>query len=60
LPQFTQAGHLLLTKAYSQIDENHGIAAKRRYIITTDSKHDLLIADNKLDQDFIASKADEK
>ena len=42
--------------------KNNGIAAKRkrRYIITTDSKHDLPIADNKLDQDFTANKADEK
>lgn len=40
----------------------HQIAAKRkrRYIVTTDSKHDLPVADNKLDQDFIASKANEK
>jgi transposase InsO family protein len=40
----------------------HQIAAKRkrRYIVTTDSKHDLPVADNKLDQDFTASKANEK
>ena len=40
----------------------HQIAAKRkrRYIVTTDSKHDLPIADNILNQNFTASKANEK
>ncbi len=42
--------------------KNNGVAAKRkrRYIVTTDSKHDLPIADNKLDQNFTSSKVDEK
>ncbi|QHT66205.1 IS3 family transposase [Rhodocytophaga rosea] len=42
--------------------KNNGIAAKRkrRYIVTTDSNHDLPVADNKLNQNFMASKVDEK
>lgn len=40
----------------------HQIAAKRkrRFVATTDSKHDLPVAENKLNQVFEASKANEK
>lgn len=40
----------------------HQIAAKRkrRFIVTTDSKHDLPVAENKLNQDFQATQANEK
>lgn len=57
-----QQGYCCSQKPIARLMKNNGIAAKRRrsYIITTDSKHDFPIADNKLNQDFIASKADEK
>lgn len=40
----------------------HQIAAKRkkRFVVTTDSKHNLPVAENTLNQDFQASKANEK
>jgi transposase InsO family protein len=33
---------------------------KRRFMVTTDSKHDLPVAENKLNQDFTASKPNQK
>jgi transposase InsO family protein len=40
----------------------HQIAAKRkrRFVVTTDSKHDLPVAENILNQNFQATKSDEK
>ncbi len=40
----------------------HQIAAKRkrRFVVTTDSKHDLPVAENTLNQDFQATQANEK
>jgi putative transposase len=40
----------------------HQIAAKRkrRFVVTTDSKHDLPVAENILNQDFQATKSNEK
>jgi putative transposase len=40
----------------------HQIAAKRKrkFVVTTDSKHDLPVAENKLNQDFQATQANEK
>ena len=33
---------------------------KRKFVVTTDSKHDLPVAENKLNQDFTATKANQK
>jgi transposase InsO family protein len=33
---------------------------KRKFVVTTDSKHDLPVAENKLDQDFTATKPNQK
>ena len=40
----------------------HRIAAKpkRKFVVTTDSNHNLPVAENKLNQEFTASKANEK
>jgi transposase InsO family protein len=40
----------------------HQIAAKRKrkFVITTDSRHDLPVAENKLKQEFQATTANEK
>jgi transposase InsO family protein len=41
---------------------SHQITAKRKrkFVITTDSRHNLPVAENKLNQQFSAGKADEK
>jgi transposase InsO family protein len=41
---------------------SHRIAAKRKkkFVLITDSKHDLPVAENKLNQNFSASNPDEK
>ncbi len=41
---------------------SHQIAAKRKrkFVVTTDSKHDLPVAENKLNQQFSATKPNEK
>lgn len=40
----------------------HQIAAKtkRKFVVTTDSNHELPVAENKLNQEFTAIKANEK
>lgn len=42
--------------------KNHQIAAKRKrkFVVTTDSNHNLPVAENKLNQEFSATKANEK
>ncbi len=42
--------------------KKHEIAAKRKrkFVITTDSKHNLPVAENKLNQDFTAANPNEK
>jgi putative transposase len=42
--------------------KSHQIAAerKRKFVITTDSKHNLPVAENKLNQDFTASRPNQK
>lgn len=42
--------------------QTHGIAAerKRRFMVTTDSRHRLPVAENKLNQEFSASRSNEK
>jgi putative transposase len=46
----------------ARLMKSHHIAAerKRKFVITTDSKHDLPVAENKLNQDFTASRPNEK
>jgi transposase InsO family protein len=33
---------------------------KRKFVVTTDSKHNLSVAENKLNQDFTATKPNQK
>ena len=42
--------------------KSHQIAAKRKrkFVVITDSNHDLPVAQNKLNQEFTATKANEK
>jgi putative transposase len=46
----------------ARLMKTHQIAAKRKrkFVATTDSKHDLPVAENKLNQEFQASKSNEK
>ena len=46
----------------AKLMKSHQIAANRKtkFVITTDSKHDLPVAENKLNQDFTASKPNQK
>jgi len=41
---------------------SHQIAVKRKrkFVVTTDSRHDLPVAENKLNQEFTATKANQK
>ena len=49
-------------KRVVRLMKSHRIAAerKRKFVVTTDSKHDLPVAENKLNQEFTATKANEK
>ncbi len=46
----------------ARLMKSHQIAAerKRKFIITTDSKHNLPVAENELNQDFTASRPNQK
>jgi len=46
----------------ARLMQTHGIAAerKRRFTVTTDSRHRLPVAENKLNQEFSASRTNEK
>jgi putative transposase len=49
-------------KLVARLMKSHQIAAKRKrkFVVTTDSKHDLPVAENKLNQEFTATKANKK
>ncbi|QHT71720.1 hypothetical protein GXP67_36165 [Rhodocytophaga rosea] len=49
-------------KRVAKLMRSHQITAKRKrkFVVTTDSKHGLPVAENKLNQQFSAFKADEK
>jgi transposase InsO family protein len=49
-------------KRVARLMRIHQIAAKRKrkFVVTTDSKHDLPVAENKLNQEFTATKANQK
>lgn len=49
-------------KRVARLMRNYQIAAKRKrkFVVTTDSKHDLPLADNKLNQEFQADRPDQK
>ena len=49
-------------KRVAKLMRSHQIAAKRKrkFVVTTDSRHNLPVAENKLNQEFTASKANEK
>lgn len=46
----------------AKLMKSHQIASerKRRFVVTTDSKHDLPVAENELNQDFTASRPNQK
>lgn len=46
----------------ARLMKKHEIAAKRKrkFVVTTDSKHNLPVAENKLNQDFTAANPNEK
>jgi len=55
-------GHTLSRKRVARVMRQHGIRARapRRYrVCTTDSKHSLPVAENLLDQNFVAERPDQ-
>ena len=61
LQQLRQAGVPVGKQRLTRLMREHGIAAKgrKRFRVTTDSKHDLPIADNLLDRQFTVAKPDQ-
>jgi putative transposase len=56
------AGHTVSRKRVARVMRQHGIRARapRRYrVCTTDSKHSLPVAENLLDQNFVADRPDQ-
>jgi transposase InsO family protein len=60
--ELKRQGIICSQKRIARLMKNNAIVAdrKRKFIYTTDSKHHLPVAENKLDQHFEASKANEK
>ncbi len=57
-----EKGILCSENRVARLMKNHRIAAKRKrkFVVTTDSKHDLPVAENKLNQNFSATKPNQK
>lgn len=61
LQQLRQAGVPVGKQRLTRLMREHGIVAKgrKRFRVTTDSNHDLPIADNLLDRQFTVAKPDQ-
>lgn len=57
-----EKGVLCSENRVARLMKSHQIAAKRKrkFVVTTDSNHDLPVAENKLNQKFTATRANQK